>query len=417
MFRHDKMGLYLLEHNNVCKVNQRLYIYRDGLYLPGPDAIHGAMVELVPNLSEAKRREVVRFLSVYPGTPVKTVANKRYIPFRTKVYDLDSDSFLEYSPDLVFFYRNPYDYKKDVQRVPLVDNTLMSAACSDPMVFMLLCEAGGRGLYRSSEYRGAIFFHDEHGSGGKSTILNMYRQAYGAENCSALSLQDLNERFRLAEIVGKCANIGDDIPKTALLDSSIFKKLVTGEELVAERKGEDPFTFRSTAVLFFAANSLPPVNDRSDAFYSRVIVVPFNADFSTSKNLDLSLKTRVWTTEEMEYLIWLFMAGLRRLIAQGDYTRPDCVKLAIEEYREENDPVASFLAEYGDVVYKSTQDVYDDYTTWSMHNGHRNPLNRPRFSKEVCTQLKLKTEPIRNKAYGKGTIRCFVPKYVTDVTL
>ncbi len=411
------MALHLLKHNHVCKVNKRLYIYRDGLYLPGPDAIHGAMVELVPNLSDAKRREVVRFLSVYPGTPVKTVANERYIPFRSKVYDVETDDFLEYSPDLVFFYRCPYDYKKDVKRVPLVDTTLMRAACNDPAVLMLLCESGGRGLLRSSAYRGAIFFLDEHGSGGKSTILNMYRQAYGAENCSSLSLQDLNERFRLAEIVGKCANIGDDIPKTAVLDSSIFKKLVTGEELVAERKGEDPFTFRSTAALFFAANTLPPVNDRSDAFYSRVIVVPFNADFSNSADLDLSLKMREWSTEEMEYLIWLFVEGLKRLRAQGDFTRPDCVKLAIEEYREENDPVSMFLSEYGDITNMPTQTVYGDYAIWCMRNGHKNPLTRPRFSKEVCTKLKMKSVPIRNKKYSKDPIRCFVPERVTDVTL
>lgn len=415
-FRHDLMALHLLEHRNVCWINGRLHIYRDGLYVPGPDAIHGGMVELVPTLSEAKRREVFRFLSVYPDVPKRTIADARYIPFRSKVYDREADRFLPYDPSLVFLYRHPYDYKKDAERVPLVDNVLMQASCSNVEIFMLIAEMLGRGYLRTSDIRGSFLLYDEHGNSGKSTVLNMARQMYGPENCSYLSLQDLCERFRLAEIVGRCANIGDDIPRTLIPDSSIFKKLVTGEELIAEKKGENPFSFRSTAVLLFAANTLPPVTDRSDAFYSRLIIVPFGADFSHSKDKDLSLKNRHWSDAEMEYLVRISMDGLDRLVNNGDYTRPDCVTSAIAEYRQENDPVAAFLSEYGSVVYQPTELVYSDYVSWASRAGHKNQLTRPRFTRDVCNKLNLTTEPMRHKYFGGNTGRCFAER-VTDVTV
>lgn len=61
------------------------------------------------------------------------------------------------------------------------------------------------------------------GSNGKSTLLNMITRLLGRENASFLSLQDTAERFRLIEVYGKAANIGDDIPNSYLPDSSVFK--------------------------------------------------------------------------------------------------------------------------------------------------------------------------------------------------
>ncbi len=74
------------------------------------------------------------------------------------------------------------------------------------------------------------------GNGGKSTLLNILAQLVGQENASFLSLQDTATRFRLVEIYGKAVNIGDDIPGTYLPDGDVFKRLVTGDPITAEKK-------------------------------------------------------------------------------------------------------------------------------------------------------------------------------------
>lgn len=170
----------------------------------------------------------------------------------------------------------------------------------------------------------------------------MITQLLGRENASYLSLQDTAERFRLVEVYGKAANIGDDIPSTYLPESSIFKKLVTGEMVTAEKKGQDPFSFKPYAKMFFAMNGLPPVSDKSRAFFSRILLIPLNQDFSKDGTRDVSLKDRAWTQQEMECLTRLAVEGLKRLLAQGDFTRPECVKQAVAEYEAETTRSRSF---------------------------------------------------------------------------
>ena len=145
-------------------------------------------------------------------------------------------------------------------------------------------------------------------------------------------------------IYGKAANIGDDIPDKLLDDSSIYKKLVTGEVVIAEQKNMDPIPFRSYAKFFFAANSLPPVSDKSRAFFSRIMVIPLKHDFS--KDGDVKLKDRVWTKKDMTYLMKLAIEyGLKGVIQAGHFTTPDAVKLLVNEYEMENNPVLGWLDE------------------------------------------------------------------------
>lgn len=55
-FLHNVMGDYLIEKYGVCKIRGAVHIYDDGVYRPGEEALHGIMVELLPTLSDAKRR-------------------------------------------------------------------------------------------------------------------------------------------------------------------------------------------------------------------------------------------------------------------------------------------------------------------------------------------------------------------------
>lgn len=174
----------------------------------------------------------------------------------------------------------------------------------------------------------------------------------------------------------------------------------------AERKGQDAVHFKPYAKMFFAMNGLPPVSDKSKAFFSRILLIPLTQDFS--KNKDTSLKDRHWTQEEMECLARLAMDGLKRLIQQGDFTRPQSVEEAIAEYEAENDPVGEFLAEYGDVIGKPVQWVYDAFSLWCQKSGHKNPLTRKRFTKAVNMQIGTTSYPVRHECFSGELVRCFV---------
>ena len=199
----------------------------------------------------------------------------------------------------------------------------------------------------------------------------------------------------MVEVYGKAANIGDDIPSAYLPESSIFKKLVTGETVTAEKKGQDPFSFKPYAKMFFAMNGLPPVSDKSKAFFSRILLIPLNQDFSQSGTRDVRLKDRKWTQQEMECLTRLAVDGLKRLLTQGDFTRPECVQRAVDEYEAENNPIREFLEETGGVAGKPTEDVYYHYRDWCYASGHKNLLTRKKFTKEIKAETGLATKDMR----------------------
>lgn len=404
-FLHHVMGDYLISRCNVCRINGDVHVYNDGIYMPGESVIHGIMIQIMPDITHTRRKEVYKYIEANRRTPEREVSPPHLIPFATKIYDLEAEEFIDYSPDHVFLNRFPYDYKPDAPECETVTKTIRDIAAGDDAVMDLLYEAMGNCFYMVNSFRGAVMLYGRSGNNGKSTLLNMITQLIGRKNASFLSLQDTAERFRLADVYGKAANIGDDISNAFLSDSSIFKKLVTGEEITAERKGRDPFSFRPYAKFFFALNGLPPVGDKSKAFFGRVLLVPLNKDFSQAG--DVSLKNRTWTTEEMECLTRHAMEGLKRLRAAGRFTMPECVKEALEEYERENNPVKEFLDEMGSVEGRPTQEVYNNYNSWSIANGHKNVMTRKRFTKEVCEQTGLESGAIRR---GGGVVRSYMKR-------
>lgn len=406
-FLHNVMGDYLIKKFSVCKINDAIHIYDDGVYKAGEDTLHGHMIKLVPSIRDSQRREVYKYIKASLDTPVKELSPPNLIPFATRIYDIDDDCFLDYSPEYVFLNRFPYDYKPNAPECPTITNVIRSIANGDQEVIDLLYEAMGNCFYLLNSFRGAMMLYGRSGNNGKSTLLNMITQLLGRSNASFLSLQDTAERFRLIEVYGKAANIGDDIPDTYLPDSSIFKKLVTGENVMAEKKGQDPISFKSYAKMFFAMNGLPSVSDKSKAFFSRILLIPLTQDFSKSKDKDISLKDKHWSDEEMEFLTRLAIEGLKRLRKNGDFTRPEIVQEAVEEYMRENDPIGEFLEEYGDVVDLPTKMVYLSFTQWCDENGHK-PTTRIRFTKDVCSRTSTISANMRHPYFNGAPGKCFL---------
>ena len=178
-FLHNVMGDYLINKFNVCKINSILHIYNDGIYKPEEGIIHGKIVSLIPSLTDAKRREVYKYMNVNPTTPNRELSPPHFIPFKTKIYNLKDDCFIDYGPDYVFLNRFPYDYLPGATPQPLVLKTIAEIADNNPEVISLLYEAMGNCFYLLNSFRGAVMLYGKHGNNGKSTLLNMITQLLG----------------------------------------------------------------------------------------------------------------------------------------------------------------------------------------------------------------------------------------------
>src|SRR5699024_2388913 len=149
----------------------------------------------------------------------------------------------------------------------------------------------------------------------------MLKMLLGRDNYSSLGLEDLKYQFRLAEMDGKLANIGDDIDSSYLKNTGTFKKIADGNDLIVERKGQDAVTKTITAKLIFGVNEMPRMRDFSYGAKRRLMFIPFNAKFTkNSSNFDPFIKYKITTQNAMEYLLKLGIEGIRRLIINRGFT-------------------------------------------------------------------------------------------------
>ncbi|EPV4646879.1 DNA primase family protein [Clostridium perfringens] len=147
---------------------------------------------------------------------------------------------------------------------------------------------------------------------GKSTLLWVVEYLLlGKKNVSNIPWQEIGDKFKTAELLGKLANVFSDLPSKSIDDTGIFK-VVTGEDyLMAEKKNKNPFKFKPFARLVFSCNELPRnYVDRTEGFYRRLIIVPFSRQIEKSK-IDKSLKYK-FQREKEGILNWA-LEGLKRL--------------------------------------------------------------------------------------------------------
>ena len=381
-FLFDKFTKYLMETHKIIKINKQLHIYENGVYKLGYEEIQAEMIKHISNLNKQKRSEVMSYLDLLIRENTLP-SDAAYIAFKNGVYNIDTDTFEDFSPDLVITNKINYNYNPAAYS-EIADKTLNKLACNDANIRALLEEVIGYTFYRRNELRKAfILTGDKHN--GKSTYLDMIAQLLGVENTTALDLKELGDRFKTAELFGKLANIGDDIGDEFIANPAIFKKVVSGDRVNAERKGQDPFDFTCYAKMLFSANSIPRIKDKSGAVIDRLIIVPFDASFSKNDpDYDPYIKYKLHDDVVMEYLINIGITGLKRILENQGFTVNKKVIDNIKEYEENNNPILLFFQEIteADVLGKPTKYVYQKYAEFCLSNSFQQ-LSNIEFSKQV----------------------------------
>ena len=392
-FLHDKFAHYLKNTNYIKRINGQLHIYKDGVYVSGYRELESAMVKLMPESKDSQRREVLKYLEIICDSEAKT-ADANLIAFTNGVYNIATKELMDFSPEVVVTNQIPWDYNSEAYS-ELCDKTLDKIACRDESIRNEMSKA---------------FICTGRKSNGKSTFLEMIQNVLGQANYSALGLDELDEKFSVASMSGKLANIGDDISDEFLHGRSIaqFKKLVSGNMIKGEIKNNpDIFFFKPTVKLIFSANEIPRMKDKTGAVLRRLIIVPFNATFS--KNDPDYDPYIIWKLKErivMEYLIRIGIEGLHRVIEQNAFTSSTKVEREIREYEELNDPICQFLKDVEpDQIYNhETKEVHLRYQVFCQQL-QVYPVGLPQFSREITRRLNCN---IADKRINGQRCRIFV---------
>lgn len=223
---------------------------------------------------------------------------------------------------------------------------------------------------------------------GKSKVLELVGRLLGAENTSAVTFQALaDNRFAVANLFGKLANIYADLPGLEARDAGLIKGL-TGDDwkLMAERKNvQDLLEFRNTARLFFSANDYPTVQDADEAYWNRVRIIPCTNVFAGDAR-DAQVIQKVATPENMSGALLRAVQGYIRLARQGwELSYSETVHAAGIDYRSMVDTIAAFvesmMEEAPDTV-ETKENIYFNYREWCKEHG-RQPYGSTRFYRKM----------------------------------
>lgn len=397
-FLFDEFAKYIKNNNHVIKINDQLHLYKDGIYVDGQARIEAEMINNISNLNKAKRSEVLSYLNLLISENT-SMSEANLIAFKNGIYNIVDDSFIEFSPEFIITNKINWNYNPGAYS-KLVDKTMNKLSCGDFEIRMLLEEVVGYCFYRRNELRKAFILTGDKAN-GKSTYLDMIKTLLGDENTSALDLKELSDRFKTAELFGKLANIGDDIGDEFIANPAIFKKLVSGDRVNVERKGQNPFDFNNYSKFLFSANNIPRIKDKTGAVLDRLIIIPFNASFSVNdKDFDPYIKYKLREQEAIEYLINLGLEGLKRVLKNRKFTVPDKVKKEILEYEEVNNPILGFFKEVDKIENESTKEIYRKYQEYCILNGLQ-PISNIEFSRQVVKKFgyEVKDKRIQGKKY------------------
>ncbi|XZL34857.1 DNA primase family protein [Clostridium perfringens] len=220
---------------------------------------------------------------------------------------------------------------------------------------------------------------------GKSTLLWVVEYLLlGKKNVSNIPWQEIGDKFKTAELLGKLANVFSDLPSKSIDDTGIFK-VVTGEDyLMAEKKNKNPFKFKPFARLVFSCNELPRnYVDRTEGFYRRLIIVPFSRQIEKSK-IDKALKYK-FQREKEGILNWA-LEGLKRLYENNfEFSENELTDGVKKEYKRENNNVISFVEECCEIdsLFSCSRiELYEAYKEFCVEAGLK-ALSQIKFNKEL----------------------------------
>ena len=405
-FSHNEFGTELINAYNIITVNNQLYVYEDGFYQQDERIIERKMIELYPGIKNNQRNEVLSYIRIKTHVNSGDIkVNPYVINLKNTRYDIRTGECLEFTPEAIEFDRIPVTYDPSAYCADL-DKMLNRVFLGDREVINLFEEMIGACLIKHNRYQKAFMLYGA-GSNGKSTILNLVKTFIGARNYSSIALEKVTDRFNVAELENRLANIGDDIDNVMIKDTGTLKKLFAGNSIQVERKGERPFTIEPYATHIYSANNIPRSFDKSDGFYRRWLFIPFNAKFSSADpDYDPLIEDKITTETALSYLLNIGIRGAERLIKRGHFTEPESVKEALEAYKADNSTTLSWIEDKSlDIKYfldNSTDKAYSDFTDWCKLSGIKsaNVTGKKTFYKEVIAKYGFEDKP-KQKADGK----------------
>lgn len=307
------------------------------------------------------------------------------------VGDLDKDGFLLNTPDGTYYLPDGLEGRRDHSSedyitkitaaepgdkgVGLWQDSLNTIFCGDAELIDYVQQIVGMAAVGRVYMESLVIAYGE-GRNGKSTFWNTIARVLGtySGNMSSDTLTvgcKRNVKPELAEAKGKRLIIAAELEEGMRLNTAVVKQMCSTDEIFAEKKYKDPFSFTPSHTLVLYTNHLPRVGANDPGTWRRLIVIPFHARIEGAG--DVKNYADFLVSEAAPAVMAWIIEGAKKVISRNFHIPcPACVEDAIKSYRENNDWLGHFLGECCEVAANYTEksgELYRAYRCYCAQTG------------------------------------------------
>lgn len=155
------------------------------------------------------------------------------------------------------------------------------------------------------------------------------------------------------------------------MKEALIKRLTGGETVAVRRLHQDFFEFDPQFTLIVSGNHKPVIIGNDDGIWRRIHLVPWNEQIAKDE-VDKDLPRKL-DAEAPGILKWMVEGAIEYLNC-GELLPPQVIIDATQEYREEEDPIGSFIRHACEVTGNTDDiekpfDLYSAYERYALASG------------------------------------------------
>lgn len=353
--------------------------------------------------------EVPDMTSRFTGEIKEQVCRRAKLLDPDKVFDiklkngiLRAGQFIELDYDDFTPYNIPINYFDDAAPVKIVDDYIEHLTKGEPEYRNMLLEILGSTLITDPEFKrmlGKFFIFVGDGGNGKGTLLAIIKAILGNQNITTLSPKNMIKEQYLVTMIGKLANLGDDIDNVPINDDQMkmLKNISTCDAITVRELFKQSFTGTITTTLIFTSNHVLKSFEKGESYKRRVMWLPM---FGKPTKKDPKFITKITSEKALEYWMRLAVEGYLRLYEEDHFTESPTVSEYNEGYHEDNNPTRMFLTECEpeDFIGKKPQAVFEEFEIWQLEEGEEGG-SKKMLKETICSTFGLEVVP--KKIQGK----------------
>jgi len=334
-------------------------------------------------------------------TPDELMQNHKLINLSNGMLDIQNGKLLLHDKEYYSKVQIPIAFNPNAKCTRYLQ-FLEEVFLDDPIKIDALQDFSGYCLYPEIFIHEALFLIGS-GANGKSVFLNVLTKVIGKENVSALEPQQFSNKFLLGSLKDRLLNVSSEIQTKSRIDSSISKRVITGDLVQADIKYKDPFTFRPIAKHIFSMNEIPIITDRTYAMKRRLIILKFNQTFFGKKE-DKRLESKL--AGKLSGVLNWCLVGLTRVLKNESITMSEQMIEDKKAFIGAMNPVLHFVdavCVLKEEALVLKDNLYQKYKSWCCELGLR-PLSKNKFYEQLLSDFPriVKTRPDGGARHFKG---------------